>query len=61
MPQIVFLAIVGAIGWMAYRALVKSSTEAAERLRRAREESETGAVGTLEKDPETGEYRVRKD
>lgn len=61
MPQLLFLVIVAAIGIASYKALVKSSAQAAEKLKRAREESQTGAVGTLEKDPETGEYRVRKD
>ncbi|MCJ8508324.1 hypothetical protein MUU53_10400 [Rhizobium lemnae] len=61
MPQILFLAILIGGGWLLYRKFVNDAEKLA-RLRRAREkERQTGAIGTLVKDPVTGEYRVKRE
>lgn len=61
MAQIIFLLLVAGIAWLGYRKFIAD----AERLTKARrhkdEERRTGATGTLVKDPETGEYRLRRD
>ena len=61
MAQIIFLLLVVGVAWWGYRRFIAD----AERLSRLRKQSEeerrTGATGTLVKDPETGEYRVRRD
>lgn len=61
MPQILFLAILIGGGWLLYRKFVNDAEKLA-RLRRAKEkERQTGAIGTLVKDPITGEYRVKRE
>ena len=59
-PQLLFLAAVAAVGVFGYRAFVKEAERVSARVRRAEKEQETGAIGTLVKDEETGEYRVRE-
>ena len=61
MPQILFFAAVGALAWMGYKSLMKSADRVHEATRRANKEAQTGATGTLVKDPATGEYRLRRD
>jgi membrane protein implicated in regulation of membrane protease activity len=61
MPQILFFAAVGALAWYGYRSLVKSADRVHEKVKAQSRERQTGAVGTLIKDPSTGEYRLRKD
>ena len=61
MPQIIFFAVViGGIWWL-YRRFLRDAQKLAEKSRRAESERRTGAVGTLVKDPKTGEYRVKRD
>ncbi|WP_137135554.1 hypothetical protein [Rhizobium sp. FKY42] len=61
MPQLVFLAILIGGGWLLYRKFVNDAEKLA-RIRRAKEkEQQTGAIGTLIKDPVTGEYRVKRE
>lgn len=61
MPQIIFFAVViGGIWWL-YRRFVRDARKLTEKSRRAENERRTGAVGTLVKDPKTGEYRVKRD
>ncbi|MGN6550025.1 MAG: hypothetical protein ACTHJ3_09060 [Pararhizobium sp.] len=60
MPQLLFLAAIGAAAWYGYQSLVKEADRVGKAVRRAEKESETGAHGTLVKDPATGEYRVEK-
>jgi membrane protein implicated in regulation of membrane protease activity len=61
MPQIIFFAVViGGIWWL-YRRFVRAAQKLTEKSRRAESERRTGAVGTLVKDPKTGEYRVKRD
>ena len=62
MPQLLVIAAFGAIAWYGYQSFVKEAHRVNKAVRRAEKEAETGAMGTLVKDPATGEYRVaRKD
>ncbi|WP_036484353.1 hypothetical protein [Nitratireductor basaltis] len=61
MPQLIFFGAVGLAAYLGYRALLREAERVTSRARRARKEAATGSVGTLVKDPETGEYRVAKD
>lgn len=61
MPQLLFFAAVGAVAWFGYRQFLKEAERVSAKLRQAEREAETGATGTLVKDPETGHYRVRED
>lgn len=60
MPQLLLLAAVTAVGVLGYRAFLKEAERVSARVRRAEKENETGAIGTLVEDEETGEYRVVK-
>lgn len=61
MPQLLVLAAAGVVGWLGYRAFVREAERVHKRVRRAEEEARNRAQGTLVEDPETGEYRLRKD
>jgi len=61
MAQIIFLAILVLGGWMIYRKFVGEAEKLSARSKKAERERETGAMGTLEKDPVTGEYRVKRE
>jgi membrane protein implicated in regulation of membrane protease activity len=59
MAQLIFLIIVIGGGWMLYKKFIKDAERLRARSRQEEKERQTGAIGTLEKDPVTGEYRVR--
>ncbi len=61
MPQLLVLAAAGVIGWFGYKAFLREADRVHKRVRRAEEEAENRAQGTLIQDPETGEYRVHRD
>ncbi len=61
MAQLIFLVVVACGGWMIYKRFIKDAEKLTARSRREEKERQTGAVGTLEKDPVTGEYRLKKD
>lgn len=61
MAQLIFLVVVACGGWMIYKRFIKDAERLTAKSRKQEKERETGAIGTLEKDPVTGEYRVRKD
>ena len=61
MPQLIFLIILIGGAWLLYRRFVADAQKLAAKSRQAEKERETGAIGTLVKDPVTGEYRVRRD
>jgi len=48
-------------GWMLYKRFIKDAEKLTARRKQQEKERQTGAVGTLEKDPVTGEYRVKKE
>ena len=61
MPQIIFFIVaVGGI-WFLYRRFLRDARKLTEKSRRAESERRTGAIGTLVKDPKTGEYRVKRE
>lgn len=60
MAQLILLLIIGAIGWWGYRKFVSDAEKLARRQQEVRRQKETGTQGTLVKDPETGEYRLKK-
>ncbi|CDZ57264.1 MULTISPECIES: hypothetical protein [Neorhizobium] len=61
MAQLLFLIIVIGGGWMLYKKFIKDAERLSSRTRREEKERQTGAIGTLERDPATGEYRVKRD
>ena len=61
MAQIIFLLLVVGLAWYGYRKFVSDAERLAKQQRRSEQERRTGATGTLVKDPETGEYRLRRD
>ena len=61
MAQLIFLILVAAAVWYGYRRFVADASRLTRARRQAEEERRTGATGTLVKDPETGEYRLRRE
>ncbi len=61
MAQLIFMAVLICGGWMLYRRFIKDAEKLTARSKQQEKERQTGAVGTLEKDPVTGEYRVKKE
>lgn len=61
MPQLLFFAAIATIGYFGYKRFVAEAERVSAKVREAEKEKQTGAVGTLKQDPETGEYRVIKD
>jgi hypothetical protein len=61
MPQIIFFTAVGVAAYVGYRAFVKEAERVTAKLRRAEKQHANRAMGTLVKDPVTGEYRLAKD
>jgi membrane protein implicated in regulation of membrane protease activity len=61
MAQLITLLILVCAAWWLYRRFVSDAQKLAERSRRAQKERQTGAIGTLVKDPATGEYRLKRE
>jgi membrane protein implicated in regulation of membrane protease activity len=61
MPQIIFFIVAVGGLWFLYRRFLRDAQKLTEKSRRAESERRTGAIGTLVKDPKTGEYRVKRD
>ncbi|MBZ9789383.1 hypothetical protein K9B32_04455 [Rhizobium sp. 3T7] len=61
MPQLIIIVVLVVGAWLLYRRFVADAKRLAERSRRAEKERQTGAIGTLVKDPVTGEYHLKKD
>ncbi|KGD86108.1 MULTISPECIES: hypothetical protein [Rhizobium/Agrobacterium group] len=61
MAQLIFLIIVIGGGWMLYKKFIKDAEKLTQRSKEREKERQTGAMGTLVKDPVTGEYRVKRD
>ena len=58
--KIIFFALVLLAGWYVYRRFVADAIKLAKKAEVKRKEQTTGALGTLVKDPVTGEYRVKR-
>ncbi|HEX5935728.1 MAG TPA: hypothetical protein VFY63_16335 [Pseudorhizobium sp.] len=61
MVQLVFFILIVGGGWLLYRRFVSDAEKLTARSREREKERQTGALGTLVKDPDTGEYRVKRD
>lgn len=61
MVQLILLLVLVGGGMLLYRRFVADAEKLSARSKQAERERETGAVGTLVKDPETGEYRVKRE
>ncbi|MDR9775620.1 hypothetical protein RJJ65_23765 [Rhizobium hidalgonense] len=61
MAQLITIMVLVFSAWWLYRRFVSDARKLAEKSRRAEKERQTGAIGTLVKDPVTGEYRLKQD
>jgi membrane protein implicated in regulation of membrane protease activity len=61
MAQLITILILVFAGWWLYRRFISDARKLAEKSRRAEKERQTGAIGTLVKDPTTGEYRLKRE
>jgi membrane protein implicated in regulation of membrane protease activity len=61
MPQLLFFALVGVVAYFVYRSFVREAERVTAKVRRAEKQAANGTMGTLVKDPKTGEYRLAKD
>jgi membrane protein implicated in regulation of membrane protease activity len=61
MPQLLIMGVLVLGAWLLYRRFVAEAKRLQEKSRRAQKEQQTGAIGTLVKDPKTGEYRVKRE
>lgn len=61
MPQVIFFALVGAAAYWGYRQFVREAERVTAKIRRHEKQAASGTMGTLVRDPKTGEYRLAKD
>ncbi len=61
MPQLIFFLLIGIAAYYGYRSFKREAQRVSKRVREAEKEVRNRSQGTLVQDPETGEYRVRKD
>lgn len=61
MPQLIFFALIGVVGYVGYRSFLREAERVTAKARRAEAEQRNDSQGTLVKDPETGEYHLTKD
>ncbi|MBD8553301.1 hypothetical protein IFT84_02055 [Rhizobium sp. CFBP 8762] len=60
MAQLILILLVAGLAWLGYRKFIADAEKLSRKTEELRRNRETGATGTLVKDPETGEYRVKK-
>jgi hypothetical protein len=61
MGQLIFLTILVGGAWLLYRRFVADAEKLAAKSRAEEMERQNQAIGTLIQDPETGEYRPRRE
>lgn len=61
MAQLIFLTILVGGAWLLYRRFVSDAEKLAAKSRAEEKERRNDAIGTLIEDPETGEYRPRRE
>jgi hypothetical protein len=61
MPQLIFFALIGAVGYWGYKSFIREAERVTAKVRRNEKQAANGTQGTLVKDPETGEYKLAKD
>jgi membrane protein implicated in regulation of membrane protease activity len=59
--KLIFVAVVLIAGWFVYRKFIADAQRLVKKAEVKRKEQASGALGTLVKDPVTGEYRVRRE
>ncbi len=59
--QLLFFGAIVLGGWYLYHKFVNDAQKLAKKNKAEAKKRENGAQGTLVQDPETGEYRVKKD
>ena len=60
-PHLIVIILFVVVAWLGYRAYLREAERVHRRVRQAEREARDGTDGTLVKDPQTGEYRPRKD
>ncbi|MGV1946664.1 MULTISPECIES: NfeD family protein [unclassified Agrobacterium] len=61
MAQLITIVLLGVGSVILYRRFVRDAEKLSAKSKQREKERETGAIGTLIKDPETGEYRVKRE
>ncbi|MHA7969975.1 hypothetical protein [Rhizobium terricola] len=61
MSRIIFFVVLIGGAYFLYRRFVSDAEKLQARSKAAEKERQTGATGTLVKDEETGEYRLRRE
>ena len=61
LTKLIFVALVLLAGWFVYRKFLADAAKLVKKAEVKRKEQASGALGTLVKDPVTGEYRVRRE
>ena len=61
MPQLIFVALIALVVYFGYKSFLREAERVSARVRRQEKQAKNGTIGTLVKDPVTGEYRLAKD
>ena len=61
MPQLIFFGLVALVVYWGYKSFLREAQRVSARVRRQEKQAKNDAIGTLVKDPATGEYRLAKD
>jgi membrane protein implicated in regulation of membrane protease activity len=61
MPQLIFFALIALVVYWGYKSFLREAERVSARVRRQEKQAKNGTIGTLVKDPVTGEYRLAKD
>ncbi|MBO9097448.1 MULTISPECIES: hypothetical protein [Rhizobium] len=61
MAQLIFIIVIGSVCWLIYKRFINAAQRLQQQSQRQERERSTGAMGTLVKDPLTGEYRLKRD
>ncbi|WFR95963.1 hypothetical protein [Rhizobium tumorigenes] len=61
MAQLIFIIVIGSVCWLIYKRFINAAQRLQQKSQRQERERSTGAMGTLVKDPLTGEYRLKRD
>jgi len=61
MPQLIFFGIIALVVYWGYKSFLREAERVSARVRRQEKQAKNGTIGTLVKDPVTGEYRLAKD
>lgn len=61
MPQLIFFVVIAVVAYVGYRAFLREAERVTRRMERVRRETANRSMGTLVRDPRTGEYHLAKD